>query len=464
MVGKDSFERRRSGGGLLVVLLLVVLVAGGYGLWGALRQAPAPQVTLETERNAVGRAVKVKATFAEPKRGLGTVRFELAQGERSVVLGEKTFERAGAYSFRRGNATETYTIETTVGRDVQDWLKEGDLTLRASADRMAGVFRSDEPTVVEKKLAVKLRPPRLELLSQQHYVRQGGAGTVIQRCGEGARCGVRAGTLDFLSYPLPGATAGERFTLFALPWELGDPQQVKIFAEDDAGNRAELPFITIFKPKAPSHDTIRIDDVFLEKVVPAITSQTPGFDTSGSLLDQYLRINGEMRRRILAQVADLSKQTEAKFLWQEPFLQMANSARRAGFAETRSYEYNGRKVDEQTHLGLDLASLSGAPVPAPNAGRVVFAGWLGIYGNAVIIDHGFGLMSLSGHLSAISAKEGDRVTRGQIVGNTGATGLAGGDHLHLEIFVQGKSVDPVEWLDPHWIDDNVRTRLPVPGA
>ena len=134
---------------------------------------------------------------------------------------------------------------------------------------------------------------------------------------------------------------------------------------------------------------------------------------------------------------------------------MPNTQRRAGFAETRTYLYHGRPVDHQTHLGLDLASTEHAPVPAANAGRVVFAGWLVIYGNAVIVDHGYGLMSLYGHMSAISVKPGDVVAKGQQLGNSGSTGLAGGDHLHLEIFVQGKSVDPLEWLDEHWIRDNI---------
>jgi murein DD-endopeptidase MepM/ murein hydrolase activator NlpD len=124
--------------------------------------------------------------------------------------------------------------------------------------------------------------------------------------------------------------------------------------------------------------------------------------------------------------------------------------------------YQGKVVDHQTHLGLDLASTEHAPVPAANAGRVVFSGWLAIYGNAVIIDHGYGLMSLYGHMSSFSVKVGDVVAKGQQIGNSGSTGLAGGDHLHLEIFVQGKSVDPLEWLDEHWIRDNIATKVKLP--
>ena len=85
-----------------------------------------------------------------------------------------------------------------------------------------------------------------------------------------------------------------------------------------------------------------------------------------------------------------------------------------------------------------------------------------LYGNAVIIDHGFGLFSLAGHMASIDVAAGDPVSRGQNIGRSGATGLAGGDHLHLEIFVQGQSVDPLEWFDAKWLRDNLATKLAVP--
>ncbi len=463
-MARDPFAPRRSGGGaLLIVVILVVVCAGGFWLWGALRQGPAPTVAVESDRAAVGRAAKVVARFAEPDRGLGTVRLELVQGDKVVPLGERTFPRKGPFSFGRGTPTAQATIEATIGRDTQDWLKEGDVVLRATADRMSGSLRKTPPVVVEKKLVVKLRPPRLELMSQQHYIRQGGAGVVVFRTSEPAgRSGVRAGNVESLSYPLPGGGPGDRFALYAIPWELDNDGPIKLFSEDEAGNRAEASFVSIFKTSPPHHDKIKIDDKFLEKVVPAIASQTPGFDAKGTLLEQYLRINGEMRKQILAQIAELAKKSEPKFLWSGPFLQMKDSGKKANFAETRTYVYQGKDVDQQTHLGYDLASLAHAPVPAPNAGKVMFAGWLGIYGNAVIVDHGYGLMTLCGHLSSIAVKDGDAVTKGQVLGNTGDTGLAGGDHLHLEFFLQGKSINPKEWLDEHWIHDNIGTKVPLP--
>ena len=100
------------------------------------------------------------------------------------------------------------------------------------------------------------------------------------------------------------------------------------------------------------------------------------------------------------------------------------------------------------------------PVPAANDGVVVLAKYLGIYGNTVIVDHGYGLMTLYGHLSSIGVKEGDTVARSQPLGKSGATGLAGGDHLHYSVLVDGTFVIPKEWWDAHWIQDRIARKLP----
>ncbi len=96
---------------------------------------------------------------------------------------------------------------------------------------------------------------------------------------------------------------------------------------------------------------------------------------------------------------------------------------------------------------------------AANRGIVKFTGAMGIYGNAIIIDHGQGIFSVYGHLSVITAKTGQRVNKGDQLGNTGTTGLAVGDHLHFAIVAGGRFVNPIEWWDQHWIEDNITKKL-----
>ena len=127
----------------------------------------------------------------------------------------------------------------------------------------------------------------------------------------------------------------------------------------------------------------------------------------------------------------------------------------ARFGDRRTYMYQNKAVDQQTHLGEDLASLINSPVYAGNNGVVVYAEPLGIYGQTVILDHGLGVFSSYSHMSQIDVKVGDKLDKGAVLGRTGTTGLAAGDHLHFAINLQGEFVDPLEWWDPHWLKDQV---------
>jgi murein DD-endopeptidase MepM/ murein hydrolase activator NlpD len=150
--------------------------------------------------------------------------------------------------------------------------------------------------------------------------------------------------------------------------------------------------------------------------------------------------------------------------WQGAFLRLPNSAPRAGFADQRDYIYQNANVDRQVHLGVDLASLAHSPVPAANAGKVVLAEDVGIYGRTVAIDHGFGLVSLYSHLSHIEVQVGQEVAKGEILGKTGTTGMAAGDHLHYSMLVHDTFVNPIEWWDEHWINDNVSSKVAAAGS
>jgi murein DD-endopeptidase MepM/ murein hydrolase activator NlpD len=227
-----------------------------------------------------------------------------------------------------------------------------------------------------------------------------------------------------------------------------------VYAKNPAGTESTAHFwFKVFPKKFRARD-LPIDDQFLNKVVNQIDP-----NGSGDLLARFLKINSEMRRENNATLANLRFKTAEKFLWTEAFLQLANSKVESEFADVRTYVYKGKKVDKQVHLGFDLAVSQHTPVVAANDGKVVWAALLGIYGNCIVVDHGYGLQSIYGHLSEFAVKEGDIVKRGQTMGKTGSTGLAGGDHLHFSMQIDGVQVNPVEWWDDHWIKDHVRTRI-----
>jgi murein DD-endopeptidase MepM/ murein hydrolase activator NlpD len=432
----------------LLVGLVVTFRAGGV-----------PQVALRAAKPAVGVHTPVVAVASAPGRGLVAVRLEVEQDGRTQVIAKKTYRPLPPWAFF-GVRTERDQVAADIGPATVPGLKEGEVRVRAVADRPGTWLRRPPPAVAEIRLPVRLTPPSLALLSSQHYVSQGGSGVVVYRAGpSAAKDGVRAGAWFFSGSPLPGGGSEDRFALFGVPWDLTDASQLRLLAEDNVGNRAELPFVDRFFPRPPARTRIELDDAFMGRVVPEIRSRTPGLEAGDTLLDSYLQINRDLRRRNGEELRDLSRRSAARFLWSEAFLPLRNAQVESSFADHRRYVYGGREVDQQFHLGFDLAVVQKTPVPAANRGVVLLARYFGIYGNAVVLDHGYGLMSLYGHLSSIDVKEGQEVERGAILGRTGATGLAGGDHLHFTTLVGGLPVNPREWWDAHWIHDRVASRL-----
>lgn len=105
--------------------------------------------------------------------------------------------------------------------------------------------------------------------------------------------------------------------------------------------------------------------------------------------------------------------------------------------------FTGRR---ELHKGLDIVNRAGTPVVVTADGQVVFAGYKGGYGKMVIVDHGLGKVTKYGHLSKIDVRNGDSVIRGQELGRLGNTGRSTGPHLHYEVVLNGKAVNPVDYL------------------
>jgi murein DD-endopeptidase MepM/ murein hydrolase activator NlpD len=440
------------GAGLLVAAVL------------SLRTGSRPVVELSSDLPGIGSRTIITLAGGEPRRGLSLLVIELIQGDRVVELERRVFAPLPAWKFWGGQTDETI-VEIPVGSTVTEGLINGEAVVRATASGAGTWLRSGPQTIVELRLPVRLTPPSLRVLSRQHYPKQGGSEAVVYLLGDHvARHGVEAGSSFFPGHALPSGGPGETFALFAVPHDLEPDATIRLIAVDDVGNRSERTFVDRLRPRAIRRDAIELSDAFMSRVAPEIEARTPELDGAGSLVERYLAINSGLRVRNRRAIADLATASQPEFLWRGAFLPMPNGQVMARFADHRTYLYAGDEVDQQDHLGYDLASVQRAPVPAANAGVVVKAEFLGIYGNVVIVDHGYGLMSLYGHLSSLGVATGDAVTRGQTIGHTGATGLAGGDHLHFGIFLHGVATDPVEWFDADWIRNRLVSKLGLGGS
>jgi murein DD-endopeptidase MepM/ murein hydrolase activator NlpD len=304
----------------------------------------------------------------------------------------------------------------------------------------------------------------VSVVSTHHYVNLGGAEFIVYRAVPAdVESGVRVGDFAYPGFPGSGAGLSDpelKVAFFALLYSQAADTPMEAYARDIAGNDARAQFDHRIFPKRFRNSTIPLDDKFLSRVVPAILQSSPQLQApAGDLLPAFLKINNDLRRMNNEAIAALAKKTAPTILWEGAFQPLGGSQVESSFADFRTYTYGGKEVDRQVHLGFDLAKTKNAPVAAANHGKVIFAEELGIYGNTVVVDHGLGVQSLYAHLSSFAVKAGDDVKKGQTLGASGQTGLAGGDHLHFSMMVNGQFVNATEWWDPHWIEDRVMRKL-----
>ncbi len=465
---------RRSKAPLVALLFLVAAAGVGYAVWSAGKVGGEPRVVIAAPES-VGKRAAFAINVQEPVRGVVDVVVTIeGAGLAKRTLGE-FHAPAPTSPFDPPGPIES-KIDVVIGKEVMPELTEGTLKIVATATRAPSWLRHPEPVTVEKTVRVKLTPPTVTPMSSFVHVAQGGSEVIVYEVGPGtANDGVIVERKDggepwlFKGFqmPAPSGEAGSptrRFAFFALPYDDDGPEadvkgRVKIFAEDELQNRSTATFIHKYLPRPMGTDVIELKDPFLAKVTGEIFPQTPSLTRSGDLLADYLLLNRELRKQNNAALVELAKKTQGKFLWSRTFEPFGDAAIKGAFADRRTYTKDGANVDTQDHLGFDLARVERAPINAGNDGVIAYAGYFGIYGNCVVIDHGYGVMTLYAHLSSITAKEGDPIRRGETLGLTGATGLAGGDHLHFTTMVGGRPVNPIEWWDGHWIQDRIKLKL-----
>jgi hypothetical protein len=350
------------------------------------------------------------------------------------------------------------TFNFTIGAKATPQLKEGKAKLiieATSAGFGHGAAR------VEREVNIVTQPPTVSADSDQHYLYRGMADlATLSVTGSYTEAGVRVGEQSFRAWPMPGGKPG-MFSLYAFAWNMPDGTTPVVFASNGAGNDVTTPLTVIFPKKEQpvyTQHQIQVTDQFMNKVLGELDP-----NGTGDPVARFVKINSEMRKANNKTLADLRLKTADHWLFSQAFARQSNSAAEATFADNRTYIYHGQKIDQQTHLGYDLAVTQHVGVEASNDGRVVWAAPLGIYGNCIVVDHGYGLQTIYGHLIRIDVHEGDMVTRSKVMGLSGMTGMAGGDHVHFGMQLDGVQIDPKEWWDPHWIQDHIARRVDLPG-
>ncbi len=440
---------------LIPLICLCVVLTGAWVLRTRL-EGEKPTVALELESSAISESQSVYVTVSDPKSGVRRIWVGLIKDGKEIVLLEKQLPKAGLVA---GGKVHEASFNIQVEPSKMG-ITDGKAMLRMVAvDFSWRGWWNGNRTYVEKDIVIDTRPPEMEILTRVHNVSQGGSALVIYKLSEPCPIsGVQVGNNFFQGFPGYFNDMSLLMAFFSLSYNQGPDTEIFLKATDFAGNSAIAGFPYYLNKRAFKKDMIRISEDFLKKKMPEFyvdVQQNP----KTSNIDKFLKVNRELRQANYKKIEALVENTDSTLYWNGAFLRLPKSARQADFADHRTYKYKGAVVDRQVHLGIDLASVAHSQVPASNSGKVVFVGALGIYGRTVVIDHGFGLFSTYSHLSAIQVAQGQIVSKGETLGRTGSTGLAGGDHLHFGMLVHNVFVNPVEWWDSKWVENNISTKI-----
>jgi len=442
----DKPRRRLPAISFLFLIIIIGLLGGAYYL-GPRFEREAPQIKLTPDSDVLGLA-PMEIGVTDQGAGLKSVTVTLSSGGSEHTLASEQY----AQPVSEKKITVALSSKLT-------GVKEGPAVLRVSArDASLWNFFHGNETVVQKNLTIDITPPTVELIADDRYVNFGGVGVIVYKSSAGtATSGVRIGGYFFPGFQGQIKEHPDHFiALFAHPYNVPADAKAVLVATDKAGNAKEMPLVYELKNVKYKKSTIAISDNFLQKITPLLSDVGA---RQGTPKEIFIRINKGLRKENEDKIAAIATKSTPSILWRGAFSQLSNSKVEANFADERTYTYNNEPIDTAYHLGYDLSVTKHYPVEAANSGTVAFVGDLGIYGNAVILDHGLGLFTLYGHLSSFDVKVGDSIKQRQIIGKTGETGLAAGDHLHFGVYLHGVAVLPVEWWDQKWINDNINPKL-----
>ncbi|RMG41947.1 MAG: M23 family metallopeptidase [Candidatus Dadabacteria bacterium] len=338
---------------------------------------------------------------------------------------------------------------------------------------------------VDVKLKVDYRPPKIEVLTRQHNARQGGSQLIFYKAVDEdlAISGIRIGKKTFQGYPARGLDSEfDDSSLYVALYAIDQntkpaSSDIKVFAEDGAGNVQSSTFFNRVRGWTGRKVKVEISEDFLrgqisrladrnfEKLqnIAALAGKKLEYQTAkGSvdrLIEKFILVNEDLRSVNENEISALIKTPRFKRYWSGAFL-MPQGVVRGSFGDRVTYTYQGTVIGSHRRTGyLFQLPADSREVVAMNDGIVMFSELVGVYGRAVGIDHGFGLVSIYGHLESSSVLAGDQVEAGQVIGVAGKSGFSEGTSLFVQIRVHGVPVDPREWWDKRWHYGHITAKI-----
>ena len=371
--------------GFVALILLLALICGAAFIVAG-RGAP-PLLAIVKPERVVGQTGTLEVTAEAPKARFTTLTVVLEQNGKRVPLVDLGAANRGEIAPRNANsatvsvapgtATSGVTVSDAgpnkiritrgIGKSQLPELQAGAARIVVTAVRPSFLNLRQLSSSASKDFQVRLDPPRIAVLSTKHYVNHGGSELVVYKATPpDVQSGVRVGDVEYPGFPasgagVEGADPALRVAFFALLHDQPLDTRIQAFARDEAGNESKASFVDNVFEKPFKKSRIALDDKFINRVVPEILEHAPELKLAApaegtpEMLQAFLKINGELRKINANQIAALALKTAPTRLWEGPFVQLGNSQVEASFADHRTYVYGGKEVDQQVHLGFDLA-------------------------------------------------------------------------------------------------------------
>lgn len=262
-----------------------------------------------------------------------------------------------------------------------------------------------------------------------------------------------AGELTYLDLLLSSTTLSEFLSRYYVMQEMAEydnqlidkvEEQKEIIETSKKKLENETAEVKILKAKAEQNEIVMKNTKTLyEGYVDQLSDEEKELnDEINEYKIEYARIQSELQN-ISTDIGDFEIQyTGGEMIW--PVAVSGTTI--TSYYGTREYPLAGSSAVTDFHLGLDISANAGSPAVAALDGVVTYAGWLGTYGNCVMVYHGEGITTVYAHGQKVLTKRGDEVKQGDIIMEVGSTGNSTGPHLHFEVRINGQTTDPLKFV------------------
>lgn len=432
---------------LLIVAAVVLIFSPGVGVF----EENAPKIELSYEKNGT--------VYYNPKKPFKIViSDDSGVGNVEVIFGSNN----GKEKLLSQNFASQKELNLALEFPKNIKYKSGEkytLDIIANDISKAGFFSGNE---AKKSLQVIIdaKAPELAVLNQSYKIIQGGSASAVfmarDDSGELGELYVES-SFGKKFKPVPFYKDGYYAVLVA--WPTIEPSfSASVVATDKAGNTSKTPIRLYLQSKKYKESKIAISNAFIDGKITELANEYAKDADEMDAITKFKFVNETLRNSNEDKIEQITSQIREDKLGEfkiTPFYPLKNGAVVASFGDHRIFSFDGAELSESYHMGLDFASTAMAGIVASNGGEVVFADKNGIYGNNMIIYHGFGLYTLYGHCTTMAHEQSAVVASGANIATTGTTGLALGDHLHFGVLVQGIEVRPEEWMDRKWMKESV---------